>query len=273
MSLYTWSYKRLGRRSVCFATHFQIVAKHVHMPTLFLLIHLFTQPKSHQTLIPPLLSILSPSVPALFSHPSFSLRPSALLNIHSLAVTSSSSSSPPCTRLFSTTSSSGRQKYTRLYLVTLPCSPGGATTRWILDLRMPDENLTNASPRLTIQWPGSGRTYVHPFSHSLVSTAVGGGVVDVGGVGAIESGKRTCRPPSLLKRTVTLPKSVCSPSATPLRDCSCGGALTKRIWSPDVAWRRCRACRPPFERAESVSGRREETSEVMSMQMAWEDCE
>jgi hypothetical protein len=26
-------------------------------------------------------------------------------------------------------------------------------------------------------------------------------------------------------------------------------------------------------RAESVSGRREEMSEVMSMQMAWEDCE
>ena len=46
--------------------------------------------------------------------------------IHSFALTSSPpSSSPSSIKLFRLTSSSGRQKYTRLYLVTLPCSPGG----------------------------------------------------------------------------------------------------------------------------------------------------
>jgi len=101
--------------------------------------------------------------------------------------------------------------------------------------------------------------------------AVGGGDVDVGARGEMWDGSLTCSPPRRLNRTVTLPKSVCSPSATPLRDCSWGGALTKRIWSPDEAWRRWIEGRPPADFVSVARGRREESKEVMSMQIAWEE--
>ena len=136
---------------------------------------------------------------------------------------------------------------------------------------MPDENFTSASPRLIIAWPGRGRTYVHPPSQSFTSVFEGGGVVDVGGVGAIESGSRTCSPPSLLNSTVTLPKSVCSPNATPFTLTSCGGALTKRLWSPEFVLSWCRASNPRFARSCAVRGSRDDSRDVMSMQIACEE--
>lgn len=107
-----------------------------------------------------------PSVPR---HPSSrfppTLRPIALVRIHSLLGTASSTSpsgsfgitSLPSKR-FSSTSSSGREKYTTLYLAMRACSPGGGTTRWRLERKRPFVNLTMASPRFTMAWDGSGRT-------------------------------------------------------------------------------------------------------------------
>ena len=91
---------------------------------------------------------------------------------------------PP--KLFSTISSSVRTKYMRLYLSTVAWSPGGLTTRWLLECKTPFENVPSASPMLTITWPGSGRTYSH----------------------SSWSGRHTCRPPILLNRIVMEPKSV-----------------------------------------------------------------
>ena len=94
------------------------------------------------------------------------LLPIALLSIQSLLLATSSCPFPspnsgitsPPSSLLNKTSSSGRKKYTTLYLATLACFPGGGTTRWMLDRSRPLENLDMASPRLTIAWPGRGRT-------------------------------------------------------------------------------------------------------------------
>ncbi|KXT01383.1 hypothetical protein AC578_6629 [Pseudocercospora eumusae] len=87
---------------------------------------------------------------------------------------------------FKTTSSAGRLKYTRLYLVSFCCSPGGFTTLCTLLLKIPAVNLTIASPKFTTQCPFKGFTY----AHSSVS------------------GRKTCNPPSRLNSTVTDPKSI-----------------------------------------------------------------
>lgn len=79
----------------------------------------------------------------------------------------------PSTTL-STTASSGREKYIKLNLVRLACSPGGLTTRWRFEVSTPAVNLTSASPRLMIAWPLSGLTQAHSW----------------------ELGRRTCKPPS-----------------------------------------------------------------------------
>lgn len=96
------------------------------------------------------------------------------------------------------------------------------------------------------------------------------GVEEDGGVGAMEGGRQTWRPPRRLNRIVTEPKSVCSPRATAADECGCGGALTKRIWSPDEVVRACSAGKPPALRVSALRGSRAERREVRSMQRLWE---
>jgi hypothetical protein len=80
-------------------------------------------------------------------------------SIQSLALISCPISSPSAiggitplpSSLFNTTSSSGLAKYTKLYLVSFACSPGGLTTLWIFERSKPFVNFTIASPKFTIQ--------------------------------------------------------------------------------------------------------------------------
>lgn len=110
-----------------------------------------------------------------------------------------------------------------------PRKGSGEKTRTLL-LSTPLVNFTKASPRFTTQQPCNGRTYFHPPPCELSE--------DI----------RTCSPPSRLKSTVTLPKSVCSPSATARSFRGCGGDLTQRTWSPLSASRRWRDSSVPCGR-------------------------
>lgn len=234
------------------------ITKYTHFPYTFTILSL----------------LLAPSVPPLSFHPSALRLPNALLNIHSSAVTlcspSSATPSSPSIKFSSKISLLGRQKYTRLYLSQTACLPGGGTTLWMLLLNRPPENFTSASPRLTMQCPGSGRTYAQPSWHRPPSDAEQG-EEDEGGRGATEGGSRTCRPPRRFNRMVTEPKSVCSPSATEEETGCWGGARTKRIWSPEGDERAWRLRSPPSCLTSVRRARRSERRDVTSMHIACEE--
>jgi hypothetical protein len=85
----------------------------------------------------------------------------------------------------------------------------------------------------------------------------------------MDDGSRTWRPPSRLKRTVTEPKSVCSPRAMVLGEGDWGGAFKSRIWSPLWEPRAWSAGRPP--RREGTRGSRVERRARRCVQMAWDE--
>ena len=183
---------------------------------------------------------------------------------------SPSFSPSPSTKFSNKTWLFGRQKYTRLYLSQLACVPGGGTTRWMLLLSRPPENFTSASPRFTMQCPGRGRTYAQPSWHRTLSDSEQG-EEDEGEIGATEAGSLTCRPPRRLNKMVTEPKSVCSPKATEEEVGCCGGARTKRIWSPEGEERACKPGSPSFSLTSSRRSSRLERRDVTSMHSACEE--